>query len=644
MTRRLAVISRDLWRHRDGLATILDADLRPVGPGLPGGPGLPRGCDAVLGWAGGRGRAARLLARALGVPFRAVSVGPLGFIRPGGTGHPFSLVVAGSRKPEFGQEAARSGLETLRTLRLAWRNDGRDVPPPGTDGRSLVLRVVDRSTGAAPTSPPADTALAVIADCREPSIIALTAAAVWPGAIPVSGTNPWALFDVATRVEGPDGDLLRLARIAGLEVSGPLAGADPTRLFARTFLEEPVYLDAWSGVVTSFATAADQVAWLRDRFGENAVRTVCIGVSRWKAASVSRFLDGPDGPPLRAGTADEALRSAAAVGGRIVAWETRMPRRLEGRCAAANVPLARMEDGFLRSVGLGAAFLPGASCVLDERGIYYDPGRPSDLEHILTTAEFGPDLLERAARLRESVVALRLSKYNVGASQALDRLPRDRPIVLVPGQVEDDASVLLGSPGTPGNRALLAAARRRNPDAFLIFKPHPDVEAGLRKGQIPAAEVLRFADRVVADASITDLFDVIDRVETMTSLAGFEALLRGKPVAVHGRPFYAGWGLTDDRDPPPGRSRRLLLDELVAGALILYPRYVDPETGRRCPPEVLVRRLSAARDTARREPSAARRARAAYVRARHALLGPAAAMLRRRRGATRDGTPPDEPR
>jgi capsular polysaccharide export protein len=77
-------------------------------------------------------------------------------------------------------------------------------------------------------------------------------------------------------------------------------------------------------------------------------------------------------------------------------------------------------------------------------------------------------------------------------------------------------------------------------------------------------------------------------------LSGFEALLRGRRVVTHGRPFYAGWGLTEDRDPPPRRGRRLSLDELVAAALILYPRYRDPVTGLPCPPEVLLERLAAA--------------------------------------------------
>ena len=61
----------------------------------------------------------------------------------------------------------------------------------------------------------------------------------------------------------------------------------------------------------------------------------------------------------------------------------------------------------------------------------------------------------------------------------------------------------------------------------------------------------------------------------MTSLTGFEALMRGKRVVTYGMPFYAGWGLTRDCLKLPRRSRRLTLNELVAGALITYPRYYD---------------------------------------------------------------------
>jgi capsular polysaccharide export protein len=151
--------------------------------------------------------------------------------------------------------------------------------------------------------------------------------------------------------------------------------------------------------------------------------------------------------------------------------------------------------------------------------------------------------------------------------------------------VEGDASLRYGAPGISTNAALLSAARARHPDAFLLYKPHPDVLTGLRKGAVDAETLADCADAVAEDASAEACLAWADRVETMTSLMGFEALLRETPVAVHGRPFYAGWGLTEEAGAPFDRGRRLSLDALVAAALILYPRYVDLGSGLPATPE-----------------------------------------------------------
>jgi capsular polysaccharide export protein len=80
----------------------------------------------------------------------------------------------------------------------------------------------------------------------------------------------------------------------------------------------------------------------------------------------------------------------------------------------------------------------------------------------------------------------------------------------------------------------------------------------------------------VVDVPMGRLLEAVDEVHVLTSLAGFDALIRGKPVTTHGCPFYAGWGLTRDFCEPIARRGRLLkLDELVAAALILYPVYVS---------------------------------------------------------------------
>jgi capsular polysaccharide export protein len=169
-------------------------------------------------------------------------------------------------------------------------------------------------------------------------------------------------------------------------------------------------------------------------------------------------------------------------------------------------------------------------------------------------------------------------------------MPANLRRILVPGQVEDDLSVVFGGGEVRTNLDLLRRVRAAHPDAIVLYKPHPDVLAGHRKGAVPEVLARRFADRILADVSTATLLATIDEVHTMTSLAGFEALLRGRRVTVYGRPFYAGWGLTTDMMPIV-RGRRLSLDELVGGALILYPRYLDPVTRLPCGPEVIIERL-----------------------------------------------------
>lgn len=144
-----------------------------------------------------------------------------------------------------------------------------------------------------------------------------------------------------------------------------------------------------------------------------------------------------------------------------------------------------------------------------------------------------------------------------------------------------------------GNLDLLARTRAAEPDAYILYKPHPDVLSGHRKGHVAEADALRHADTIVASQPISALLDMVDGVHVLTSLAGFEALLRGKNVTTHGAPFYAGWGLTTDLGAVPARRRghARTLDELVAATLLLYPRYLDPVTGLPCPAEILIERL-----------------------------------------------------
>ena len=158
----------------------------------------------------------------------------------------------------------------------------------------------------------------------------------------------------------------------------------------------------------------------------------------------------------------------------------------------------------------------------------------------------------------------------------------------MPGQVEADASIQFGSPHLKSNGALLEAVKADKPDAYIIFKPHPDVASGNREGSVPDEVLKACADKVITDADIIDVLMAVDSVHTMTSLTGFEALMRGKDVTCYGMPFYAGWGLTNDKCEMLRRGRELSLDVLVYALLCVYARYCDWPSGLSYGPEALV--------------------------------------------------------
>jgi capsular polysaccharide export protein len=252
--------------------------------------------------------------------------------------------------------------------------------------------------------------------------------------------------------------------------------------------------------------------------------------------------------------------------------------------STTNPLLLRIEDGFLRSVGLGANLIEPISWVIDHSGIYYDSRNPSDLETFLANHVFTHEERERAKQFRNTLIATRLTKYNLKAP-AWKRPQNKKRVILVPGQVESDASILYGTIDLRLNEELLRAVRSLESDAWIVYKPHPDVVAGLRMGNSCLNEKEPLWDELVENGSIEDIYDQVDAVHVLTSLAGFEAMLRGVEVYTWGSPFYAGWGLTKDRFICPRRERKLSIDELVYGALIHYPRYVSLHSGLFIEPE-----------------------------------------------------------
>lgn len=361
------------------------------------------------------------------------------------------------------------------------------------------------------------------------------------------------------------------------------------QLFAAAMILYPTWYDPCRDRLCTFEEALAQLEAEVRAFREDRAGYVAVGMRPWKRPHLQRFFGA--GRSLRFQDNPRRAAALARTEGRNLLFWASQAEAIAELSADDAFRAARVEDGVLRSRGLGAALTPPLSLVCDRRGIYYDPDRESDLDDLINK---GPPAggEDRARRLIAQLSRAGLTKYSP-RSLPLPPLPQGHRI-LVPGQVEDDQSVLLGGAEVRTNLALLARVRAANPEATILYKPHPDVEAGLRAGNVARDQALTYADAVIEHADPDALIAAADEVWTMTSTLGFEALLRGRPVTCLGRPFYAGWGLTRDLGPPiPHRRARPGIEALAHAVLIAYPRYRDPVSGLPCPPEVVAERLAA---------------------------------------------------
>lgn len=377
-------------------------------------------------------------------------------------------------------------------------------------------------------------------------------------------------------------------------------------LFAAAYFYYSRYLDP---VTHLRGTIFDVIDWLirqREMAGLTQPETVPdrvigIGFRHWKAANLKpilsldrknvAFVDGLDG----------LKKQALKPTDKVMHWGREILPETTDWIKACWATRLCMEDGFIRSVGLGSDLIRPHSIVLDKKGIYFDPTRPSDLEDILNYSEFTCDELERARKVRQFIVRHGITKYNHEPRGIPCWNAQGKTIVFVPGQVEDDASIRYGCIDVKTNLDLLAAARLAHPDAYIVYKPHPDVLSGNRLGKVALDQAGTFANHIETTLSVVSCIEACDVVHTMTSLSGFDALLRGKKVVVYGQPFYAGWGLTEDRVVDgvawPRRTRRLQLDELVAGVLLRYPIYWDWKLKGYTTCEAVLHRIVEERDT-----------------------------------------------
>ncbi|AYG66617.1 MULTISPECIES: capsular biosynthesis protein [unclassified Rhizobium] len=270
------------------------------------------------------------------------------------------------------------------------------------------------------------------------------------------------------------------------------------------------------------------------------------------------------------------------IGG-IVSWGGRAPAKMADRIARfRRLPHWHLEDGFLRSVGLGKTGAIPLSIVIDDLGLPVDANRPSRLERLIEEAGQVEDL---GRAIREQIVLNKLSKYNhlPHRTPRIERTAKRR--ILLVDQVVGDVSVGRALGSNASFEKMLADGLAS--DAQCLIRTHPDVMAGLRKGyltgSVPKGDVVMMDDAV----SVASILDVVDEVWTVSSQFGFDALLRGIPVRCYAAPFYAGWGVTEDRFGvytkaalAGRRTKRRTIDQIAAAAFSLYPTYRDPADWR----------------------------------------------------------------
>ncbi len=390
------------------------------------------------------------------------------------------------------------------------------------------------------------------------------------------------------------------------------------QLFFASYIDYSHYADPATGKACQIEAVIEYLIRNRDWQARLAGDMLAYDFSRWKVGFVKGYAGFPevklafkaktkmrllfsDKLNARRAKRDDKLALtplANKPNQRYLVWGLAAKRSLAKKIHTyqqqSNPTVICMEDGFIRSNGLGATLLEPLSVVMDEVGVYYDATAPSRLEQILQSITLNDAQRQRAKKLHQTLLERQVSKYNVGSindalSNQLEQCRTQKPsakVRLVVGQVEDDASVQNCTSVIKTNADLLKRVRADYPDDIIIYKPHPDIEAGLRLGKVDET-TLKLADIIARDTAMPQCLAVCDVVHTISSQTGFEALLRGVAVVCYGMPFYAGFGLTTDiveTDNLPKQAaiaRRtrhtpLSIEALIHGALIDYPVYRLP--------------------------------------------------------------------
>ena len=156
---------------------------------------------------------------------------------------------------------------------------------------------------------------------------------------------------------------------------------------------------------------------------------------------------------------------------------------------------------------------------------------------------FGSKIRPRLARLQ---TARRLARYNkVEMGRRYGPLGAERVLVL--GHETENPDYLVTNPEMTKDADVIRLALLERPNSRILYLPQKEALANAAE----MAVIHALGDRVQIidqDIGLSEFAHVVCEVRTVDSLIGLMALAVGLPLVVHGRPAYAGLGLTRDLD------------------------------------------------------------------------------------------------
>ena len=249
-----------------------------------------------------------------------------------------------------------------------------------------------------------------------------------------------------------------------------------------------------------------------------------------------------------------------------------------------KLPLLIAEDGFVRSIEISANASPGLSCVLDYQGVYYDTEMGSSIvNHLNSDWEIDKDDFKNAQRLISMIVSNDISKYNFVAPAKIcfNTDNKYEGVTLVIDQRKDDQSIYGALADKSTFNRMLTEAMNDNPNDLIIVKIHPDATVGKYTSYYHRTSRAEKNIRVISESvNPISLLKAVDKVYTVSSQMGMEALMCNKKVFCYGVPFYSDRGLTIDMVKNTKHNRKRSLEEVFFTAYIKYSYYFSPQNDR----------------------------------------------------------------